>query len=127
MQFIPRAQTLDDLQPVDPAHFTGTAGMRTLLAAAQPLATSVAVVRFETGVRNYWHSHAGGQVIYVIEGDGWVQARRSEAQRIHVGDTVVTDPNEEHWHGAGRTGPFAHLVDNVGETRWLEAAPPPPE
>jgi quercetin dioxygenase-like cupin family protein len=128
MRITPRAQALRDLTPVDAAHFTGTAGLRTLLPAAGPLPpTSVALVRFEPGVRNHWHSHAGGQVIFVIEGEGWVQARHAEAQRIEVGDAVLTEPNEEHWHGAGRSGPFAHLVVNIGETRWLEASPPPPD
>jgi len=58
----------------------------------------------------------------VIEGEGWVQARGAEPQPIEVGDAIVTGPNEEHWHGAGRDGPFAHVVVNIGETRWLEAS-----
>jgi quercetin dioxygenase-like cupin family protein len=128
MTIIPRAEVLRDRTPVDPAHFTGNAGLRTLLQASGPLPpTSIAVVRFETGTRNHWHSHAGGQLLFVIEGEGWVQARRAEAQGIQVGDTVVTEPNEEHWHGAGRSGPLSHLVVNIGETRWLEASPPPPD
>ena|SRR5258708_18233896 len=128
MTIIPRAQAQRDLTPVDAAHFTGSAGLRTLLPASGPLPpTSAAVVWFEAGVRNHWHSHAGGQLLVVIEGEGWVQARRAGAQRIQVGDTVVTEPNEEHWHGAGRTGPFAHIVVNIGETHWLEVSPPPPD
>ncbi len=43
------------------------------------------------------------------------------------GDTVATEPNEKHWHGACRSGPFAHVVVNIGETRWLEESPAPPE
>ena len=65
--------------------------------------------------------------MFVTEGEGWVEGRRGGAQRIGLGDTVVTEPNEEHWHGAGSHGPFAHLVVNIGETRWLEASPPPPD
>ena len=126
MNITPRAQALTNLKPMEAAHFTGKAGSRTLLPASDPVLSAVAaVVRFEAGVRNYWHSHAGGQLLHVIEGEGWVQARRADAQRIKVGDTVVTEPNEEHWHGAGRSGPFAHVVVNIGETRWLEESPPP--
>ena len=124
---IPRAQALRDLTPMEAAHFTGTAGSRPLLRQSPPLSTAAAVVRFETRVRNYWHAHAGGQLLHVIEGEGWVQARGAQAQRIRVGDTVATEPNEEHWHGAGRGGPFAHIVVNVGETRWLEESPAPGE
>lgn len=128
MNITPRAQALTNLKPMEAAHFTGKAGSRTLLPASDPgLSTVAAVVRFEAGVRNYWHSHAGGQLLYVIEGVGWVQARGADARRIRVGDTAATDPNEEHWHGAGRGGPFAHIVVNIGETRWLEESLEPPE
>ena len=128
MNITPRAQALTNLKPMEAAHFTGKAGSRTLLPASDPgLSTVAAVVRFEAGVRNYWHSHAGGQLLYVIEGVGWVQARGADARRIRVGDTAATDPNEEHWHGAGRGGRFAHIVVNIGETRWLEESPEPPE
>ena len=128
MTITPGPQALRDFTPADVAHFTGSAGLRTLLPASGPLPpTSVAVVRFEAGVRNHWHSHAGGQLIFVIEGEGWVQARRADAHRIGVGDSIVTEPNEEHWHGAGGSGPFAHLVVNIGETRWLEPSPPHPD
>jgi quercetin dioxygenase-like cupin family protein len=128
MNITPRTQALTNLTPMEVAHFTGKAGSRTLLAASDPgLSTVAAVVRFEAGVRNYWHSHAGGQLLHVIEGEGWVQARGADARRIRVGDTAATDPNEEHWHGAGRSGPFAHIVVNIGETRWLEESPEPPE
>src|SRR5205809_3717436 len=55
------------------------------------------------------------------------QARGAEPQRIGQGDTVATEPNEEHWHGAGRRGPMAHIAVGIGETRWLEESPPPPD
>src|ERR1700726_3511680 len=97
MKITRRAQALSDLTPLDAAHFTGKAGAHTLLPAAGPLPpTSAAVVRFEAGVRNHWHVHAGGQLMIVVEGEGWVQARRVEPQRVDVGGAVFTEPNEEH-------------------------------
>ena len=71
--------------------------------------------------------HAGGQLLFVIEGEGWVQARGADPQRVRVGDAIVVAPNEEHWHGAGSRGRFAHLVTNLGDTRWLEASSAPPD
>ncbi len=111
---------------MDPAHFTGRTASRELLPQRKPaLPTTAVVVRFDPGARNYWHSHEGGQLLYVIDGTGWVQARGAAAQRIRVGDVVRVDPNEEHWHGAGLSRSLAHLVVNVGETRWLEESPAP--
>jgi quercetin dioxygenase-like cupin family protein len=126
MEITPKDRALADLKTLDPAHFIGKAGAHELLAARTPaLPTAATIVRFEPGARNYWHAHEGGQVLYVIEGAGWVQARGAAAQRIRVGDAIRAESNEEHWHGAGRGGPLAHLVVNVGETRWLEESPAP--
>lgn len=127
MKVTPRAQALHGLKPLEAAHFTGNANARPLLGPSTPFSTTAAVVRFDPGVRNHWHAHSGGQLLHVIEGAGWVQARGADPQLIGVGDSVATEPNEEHWHGAGRSGPFAHLAINIGETRWLEASPPPPD
>src|ERR1700686_4946733 len=101
MDITPGAKWQGALKPLDPSHFTGAAGARNLLPPPRPaLPTSAAVVRFDPGVRNYWHAHEGGQLIYVIEGEGWVQARGAAARQIGVGDAVVTGPRGEHWHGA---------------------------
>ena len=117
---------LGDLKPLDSSHFAGRAAARDLLAAQKPaLPTMAIVVRFEPGARNYWHAHEGGQVLYVIEGAGWVQVRGGAPERIQVGDAVRAEPGEAHWHGAGRSGPLAHIAINVGEARWFEESPAP--
>ena len=74
MNITPRSLALTDLKPMEAEHFTGKAGSRELIRASQQTRSAfAAVVRFETGVRNYWHSHAGGQLLHVIEGEGWVR------------------------------------------------------
>ncbi len=126
MEITTKDQALGDLKPMDPAHFTGKTASRELLPVRKPaLPTTAVVVRFDPGARNCWHAHEGGQLLYVIDGAGWVQARGGAPQRIRVGDAVRVEPNEEHWHGAGRSGPLAHIVVNSGETRWLEESPEP--
>lgn len=128
MEIIRRSEASKGLTPMDPAHFTGPAGSRELIkASTDTRGMFAAVVRFEAGVRNHWHAHAGGQLLHVIEGDGWVQLRGQEPSRLQLGDIVTAGPGEEHWHGAGRLGPMAHLAVGIGETRWLEASPEPPE
>jgi quercetin dioxygenase-like cupin family protein len=122
-----RSQALTELKPMDAAHFTGKAASRSLVLATPALPAFAAVVRFGTRVRNHWHSHAGGQLLHVIDGEGWVQARRAGAQRVGAGDTVWTEPAEEHWHGAGGSGPMAHIAVTIGETSWLEESPAPPD
>src|SRR5438309_3266603 len=111
MKITPRSDALKISSPADPSHFIGKAGLRSLIQASPETSQMfAAVVRFEAGARNHWHSHAGGQLLHVVDGEGWVQARGWAAQRIRPGDTVTADPGEEHWHGAGSKAPMAHLA-----------------
>jgi quercetin dioxygenase-like cupin family protein len=115
-----RTEALDG-QPMDPAHFTGAASSHPLHVTLDPNPIRVSVVRFEAGARNHWHQHAGGQVLHVVEGEGYVQPRGEPAQLIRTGDTVSAAPGEEHWHGAGPRGPMAHIAVSIGEITWLES------
>lgn len=105
---------------IEPNHFTGRATGLPLFKGDVPQQLNVTMVRFEPGVRNHWHRHTGGQVLHVVEGEGYVQSRGDAAQRIRPGDTVSIEPDEVHWHGAAEDGPMAHLAVNGGETVWLE-------
>jgi quercetin dioxygenase-like cupin family protein len=125
MKITPRSEALQTSRPME-AHFTGKATLRDLIPASSPSAIFAAVVRFEAGARNHWHSHPGGQLLHVIDGEGWVQVRGQAPQRIRHEDTVTADPGEEHWHGAGSHGPMTHIAVAIGETRWLEESATPP-
>ena len=128
MKIVPRSEAVRPVKPMDAAHFTGPAGSRDLIQASpSTAATSAVVVRFEPGSRNHWHSHSGGQLLHVIEGEGWVQVRGQDPVRLRAEDTVIAEPGEEHWHGAGPRGPMAHIAVVFGDTRWLEPSAEPPE
>src|ERR1700736_5424975 len=98
MKITSPSEALTALTPMDPTHFTGNAGSRELIQASpQTLSTFAAVVRFEAGARNHWHSHAGGQLLHVIEGEGWVQSRGH----------APTHPAAGHRNGRSRRGALA--------------------
>src|SRR5438128_3958250 len=81
MKITPRSLALTDLKPMEAAHFTGRAGSRELIKASkETLSAFAAVVQFETGVRNYWHAHAGGEQLHGIDGEGWVLSRGAQTQ-----------------------------------------------
>ncbi|MBO0683989.1 MAG: cupin domain-containing protein [Candidatus Dormibacteraeota bacterium] len=125
MEFTTLDEARQGARPAEAAHFTGAAGIRPVHRSAEPHPVNVAVVRFEPGVRNHWHSHGGGQLLHVIEGEGWVQARGEPARRVRPGESISTAAGEEHWHGATRQGPMAHLAVTIGETSWLEPSDEP--
>lgn len=103
------------------SHFQGgPVTLRELHRTAEAHPVQVAVVRFEHGARNHWHRHAGGQLLYFIEGEGVVQSRGEAPLHVEPGDSVSAAAGEEHWHGAAPGRSMAHIAVNVGETTWLE-------
>lgn len=85
-------------------------------------------VTFEPGCRNNWHIHhatkGGGQILIVVDGEGWYQEEGKEPQKLKVGDVVTIPANTKHWHGATKNSWFSHLAIEVpGEntsTEWSE-------
>lgn len=107
-------------EPLDGDHFTGPATRRDL-GPIEALGGSAIVVSFETGTRNRWHRHGGGQILYGLEGAGRVAVRGGDEVRIGPGDLVYAPPGEDHWHGATADEPFVHLALSFGETTWDES------
>ena len=48
--------------------------------------------------------------LWVTEGVGFVQRRGGPIEVIRAGDRVVTEPDEEHWHGAAPNHFMSHLA-----------------
>ncbi len=98
--------------------FTGDAWLDPITRGLPPSGVSVAAVRFAPGARTAWHSHDGGQTLYVTEGQGLVQARGQEVVELRPGDVVFAPDGEEQWHGAAPEHFMTHLSITEGEPRW---------
>lgn len=90
-----------------------------------PSRLSIGNVRFTPGARTNWHSHPGGQTLFVTDGVGIVATRDGKVVCIRPGDSAWTPPGEEHWHGATADNVVCHLaltesVDENGPANWLE-------
>ena len=79
---------------------------------------NVVAVRFTPGARSAWHSHDGGQTLYVTEGRGLVQVRGEDAVEVRAGDVVYAPDGEEHWHGATDEDFMTHLSITEGAPHW---------
>ena len=81
-------------------------------------------VTFEPGCRNNWHSHTGGQILVVVGGKGYYQAKGESARLLLPGDVVEIPANVVHWHGAAPDSWFSHLAietnPQVSKNTWLE-------
>jgi quercetin dioxygenase-like cupin family protein len=90
--------------------FTGDVWFDVVASGAEPSRLRVNTVRFSPGARTAWHAHAVGQMLYVVDGIGLVQARGEDRTEMHPGDVVHTPPGEWHWHGAAPDRFMTHLA-----------------
>jgi quercetin dioxygenase-like cupin family protein/alkylhydroperoxidase/carboxymuconolactone decarboxylase family protein YurZ len=91
-------------------NFSGTVYLKMMGANDTTLHTSFGNVTFEPKARTNWHSHPGGQLLFVTDGRGYYQAKGQPARLLRKGDSVEIPRNVVHWHGAAPDSEFAHLA-----------------
>lgn len=93
-------------------YFTGDSFLHLLTAPGVGL--PVANVTFAPGCRNFWHIHhaasGGGQLLLCTAGAGWYQAKGEAPVALRPGSVVVIPAGVEHWHGAAKEQPMAHIA-----------------
>ena len=111
-------------QPLPKEWFVGNAYLTPLVAKDKNNEFSAGSVTFEPKARTNWHTHPKGQILIVIEGNGFYQEKDKLALPIKKGDVVNIPENTEHWHGASATNKMVHIAitnykDEVQVT-WLQ-------
>jgi quercetin dioxygenase-like cupin family protein len=66
-------------------------------------------VNFGKGVRNKFHAHDGDQVLIITAGKGFVVTEK-EKKVVTVGEIVLFQAGEKHWHGTTEDYEFSHIV-----------------
>jgi quercetin dioxygenase-like cupin family protein len=105
--------------------FSGNAFIFPLVAKDKNNEFSAGSVTFEPGARTNWHTHPKGQVLIVIEGNGFYQEKGKPAQPIKKGDVVNIPENVEHWHGGSAISKMIHIAitnyKDKEQVTWLQA------
>lgn len=107
----------------NPDYFIGTAWVKMLVPKDETGTYSIGNVVFEPGCRNNWHTHPAGQILIVLDGNGWYQEKGQPARSINAGDVVTISSNVKHWHGAAKDSSLTHLAitnSKDGGVKWLE-------
>lgn len=111
-----------DLVPAK--NFTGNAWNKVLVANDSVYNAAVGNVYFEPGARTNWHSHPSGQILIIIDGEGFHQIKDEPKQLLKKGDVVKCPPNVLHWHGASAAKGMSqmYIVPNTerGIVNWME-------
>lgn len=103
--------------------FTGAVELEMLHAASAAGEPDTAFVHFHDGAVTYWHSHPGGQQLYVVSGSARVGTEADGEVPLAVGSLVVCPIDEPHWHGAMPNCDTTLLAVTWGTTRWTERPP----
>ena len=100
--------------PINPANFTGL--------VTPHATTDIRTLRYEFagGARTNWHSHAGGQVVFIERGRMRTQERGRSVQEFGPGALVRTEPDVVHWHGALPGDSLTQVALSFGATNWLQ-------
>jgi len=105
-------------------NFTGTVWVKMMGTNDSALNARFGNVTFEPMARTNWHSHPGGQILLITEGQGYYKAQGQPARLLGKGDVVEILPNVVHWHGASPNSEFAHIAISLntdkGGTVWLQ-------
>jgi quercetin dioxygenase-like cupin family protein len=91
-------------------YFTGDAFLYLLQGKDKNNEFALGSVTFKPGARTNWHTHPKGQVLIVIEGDGFYQEKGKPARALKKGDVVNIPENTEHWHGASAGSKLVHIA-----------------
>ena len=112
-------------EPPDPANFTGRVRMQNLAARGGTDELDYLAVHFDAGAHTRPHSHSTDQLLYFVQGSGFVWLAGEERQSIDEGGIVAIGAGLVHMHGATGAEAICHLaVRAPGPTDW---SPPVPE
>ena len=98
--------------------FTGDVWIDSIVEPEGDSPLNIGAVHFTPGARTAWHSHDGGQTLYVTEGRGLVQSRGEDVVDIRPGDVHVTPHGHEHRHGAAHDHFMTHISITHGPALW---------
>jgi 4-carboxymuconolactone decarboxylase len=104
--------------------FTGTVWVNMNVLPDDGYNANIGTVTFEPNARTNWHSHASGQILFIIEGIGYYQEKDKPIQLIQKGDVVKIPKNTVHWHGASHQSSMRHIAMitdyDKDKTEWFE-------
>ena len=106
-------------------NFTGKAYNFGLVANDSTYNTLVGNVYFEKNARSNWHVHPSGQILIVLDGEGYHQLEGQAKQTMRKGDVIKCPPKVKHWHGATESSSLTQMYilpkTENGIVTWLEA------
>ncbi len=106
------------------ANFTGEVYNFGLVANDSIYNTLVGNVYFEKSARSNWHIHPSGQILIVLDGEGYHQLEGQARQTMKKGEVIKVPANTRHWHGATENNSLTQMYilpkTENGFVTWME-------
>lgn len=116
--------TTMDLNPSKKApntHYIGSAWLKSLVRADQDFEYNLTLATFAADSTLDWHKHSTGQVLIIVEGEGYYQERGKEVVILKKGTVVKCNQNVEHWHSSTPNQLVSYIaIYGASETVWTE-------
>ena len=105
-------------------NFTGNAYNFGLVANDSIYNTLVGNVYFEKSARSNWHIHPSGQILIVLDGEGYHQLEGQPRKTMKKGEVIKVPANTRHWHGATENTTLMQMYilpkTENGFVAWME-------
>ena len=105
-------------------NFTGNAYNFGLVSDDTVCNTLVGNVYFEKGARSNWHVHPSGQILVVLDGEGYHQLEGQQKRIMRKGDVIKCPAKVKHLHGATENSSLTQMYilpkTENGIVTWLE-------
>jgi quercetin dioxygenase-like cupin family protein len=116
-------QRIDDSQAgpaPEPQNFTRRVRMQNLAKEGSAGKLEMLAVHFDAGAHTRPHTHPSEQVLFFVQGNGFVWLAGGERQRVAEGSIVVVPAGVVHMHGATEDEPICHVALRAadGPTNW---------
>lgn len=108
---------------INPDRYSGAALVETLRSATSPKDPDVLHCHYQKGVVTNWHSHPGGQLLYVLSDSGVIGTEEDGEVTLSKGELVSVPPIERHYHGSTHQSDSEFLVLTWGVTKWEDVSP----
>ena len=102
-------------------HHIGDAWLNFLSKADKDYNYNVVMATFSPNSTLDWHKHSTGQVLIVVEGEGYYQERGKDVIVLKKCDVIKSAKGVEHWHSSTPSNKVSYIAIYENEpTIWTE-------
>ena len=116
-----KIESLDLNDKAPNTHYIGNAWLKRLVVADEDFDYNLTLATFQSNSTLDWHKHSTGQVLIIIDGEGYYQEKGKEVIVLKKGDVIKCDKNIEHWHSSTPNMDVSYIaIYGNSETIWTE-------